>query len=136
MLENPGNSFDYNGSKFTYPDIKLIYWAGGNPFHHHQDLNRLIKAWQIPETVISHEWCWNALAKHSDIVLPVTTPLERNDIALAPRDPYMIYMSKVLEPIGESKSDFEIFSGLAKKFGLKDDYTGKKSEKRMDRMDL
>ena len=128
MLENPGNSFDYNGLRFSYPDIKLIYWAGGNPFHHHQDLNRMIKAWQKPETVISHEWCWNALAKHSDIVLPVTTPLERNDIALAPRDPYMIYMTKVLEPIGESKSDFEIFSGLAKKFGFKDDYTEKKSE--------
>ena len=128
MLENPGNSFDYNGLRFSYPDIKLIYWAGGNPFHHHQDLNRMIKAWQKPETVISHEWCWNALAKHSDIVLPVTTPLERNDIALAPRDPYMIYMSKVLEPIGESKSDFEIFSGLAKKFGLQDAYTDKKSE--------
>ncbi len=129
MLENPGTGFDYNGSKLTYPNIKLIYWAGGNPFHHHQDLNRMIKAWQIPETIISHDWCWNALAKHSDIVLPVTTPLERNDIALAPRDPYMIYMSKVLDPVGESKSDFEIFSGLAEKFGLKKNYTEKKSEK-------
>ncbi len=129
MLESPGTSFDYNGSKLTYPDIKLIYWAGGNPFHHHQDLNRMIKAWQLPETIISNEWCWNALAKHSDIVLPVTTPLEREDIALAPRDPYMIFMSKVIEPIGESKSDFEIFSGLAEKFDLKNDYTDNKTEK-------
>ena len=38
MLENPGGEFDYDGKKLTYPDIKLIYWAGGNPFHHHQDL--------------------------------------------------------------------------------------------------
>ena len=129
MLESPGTSFDYNGSKLTYPDIKLIYWAGGNPFHHHQDLNRMIKAWQIPETIISHEWCWNALAKHSDIVLPVTTPLERNDIALAPRDPYMIFMSKVIDPIGESKSDYEIFTGLAEKFGLEDNYTERRPEK-------
>ena len=129
MLERPGESFDYNGSKLTYPNIKLIYWAGGNPFHHHQDLNRMIKAWQLPETIISHEWCWNALAKHSDIVLPVTTPLERNDIALAPRDPYMVFMSKIVDPIGESKSDFEIFSGLAEKFGLEHDYTEKKAEK-------
>ena len=128
MLESPGTSFNYNGSKLTYPDIKLIYWAGGNPFHHHQDLNRMIKAWQLPETVISNEWCWNALAKHSDIVLPVTTPLERDDIALAPRDPYMIFMSKVIDPIGESKSDFEIFSGLAEKFGLIKDYTDNKTE--------
>ncbi len=129
MLERPGSSFDYNGAKLTYPDIKLIYWAGGNPFHHHQDLNRMIKAWQRPETIISNEWCWNALAKHSDIVLPVTTPLEREDIALAPRDPYMIFMSKIIDPVGESKSDFEIFSGLAEKFDLKDKYTDKKTEK-------
>ncbi len=129
MLESPGTSFDYNGSKLSYPDIKLIYWVGGNPFHHHQDLNRMIKAWQIPETIISHEWCWNALAKHSDIVLPVTTPLEREDIALAPRDPYMIYMSKIIDPVGESKSDFEIFSGLAEEFNIRNEYTENRTEK-------
>ena len=129
MLENPGGSYDYNGSKLNYPDIKLIYWAGGNPFHHHQDLNRMTKAWQQPDTIISNEWCWNALAKHSDIVLPVTTPLEREDIALAPRDPYMVFMSKVIDPIGESKSDFEIFSGLAEEFDLKSEYTNNRTEK-------
>ena len=129
MLERPGTSFDYNGSKLTYPDIKLIYWVGGNPFHHHQDLNRMIKAWQLPETIISHEWCWNALAKHSDIVLPVTTPLEREDIALAPRDPYMVFMSKIVDPIGKSKSDFEIFSGLAEKFNIRKEYTENRTEK-------
>ena len=129
MLESPGTSFDYNGSKLTYPDIKLIYWVGGNPFHHHQDLNRMIKAWQLPETIISHEWCWNALAKHSDIVLPVTTPLEREDIALAPRDPYMVFMSKIVDPIGKSKSDFEIFSGLAEKFNIRNEYTENRTEK-------
>ncbi len=128
MLESPGTSFDYNGSKLTYPDIKLIYWVGGNPFHHHQDLNRMIKAWQLPETIISHEWCWNALAKHSDIVLPVTTSLEREDIALAPRDPYMVFMSKIIDPIGMSKSDFEIFSDLAETFNIRKEYTENRTE--------
>ena len=56
MLLQPGSPFDYNGGRFSYPDIQLIYWAGGNPFHHHQDLARLIRAWQKPQTVISHEW--------------------------------------------------------------------------------
>ena len=41
MLLHPGGPFDFNGQRLTYPDIKLVYWAGGNPFHHHQDLNRL-----------------------------------------------------------------------------------------------
>ena len=32
----------------NYPDIRLVYWAGGNPFHHHQDLNRLRRAFNGP----------------------------------------------------------------------------------------
>ena len=41
MLDYPGRSFNYNGRSHVYPRIELIYWAGGNPFHHHQDLARL-----------------------------------------------------------------------------------------------
>ena len=48
MLLQPGQSYEFNGRRSVYPDIKLIYWAGGNPFHHHQDLNRLRRAWQKP----------------------------------------------------------------------------------------
>ena len=44
MLLNPGSTYRYNGETRTYPDIRLVYWAGGNPFHHHQDINRLRKA--------------------------------------------------------------------------------------------
>ena len=61
-------------------DIRLVYWAGGNPFHHHQDLNRLRRALGRPDTVVVHEPFWTATARHADIVLPVTTTLERDDI--------------------------------------------------------
>ena len=70
----------------AYPDIRLVYWAGGNPFHHHQDLNRLQRAWQKPETVIVHESWWTPTARHADIVLPATTTLERNDVGGSSRD--------------------------------------------------
>ena len=43
MLLNPAGTYSFNGETRQYPDIRLIYWAGGNPFHHHQDLTRL---WQ------------------------------------------------------------------------------------------
>ncbi len=46
MLLRPGQAYDFNGQKLHYPDIKLVYWAGGNPFHHHQDLNRLSDSWR------------------------------------------------------------------------------------------
>ena len=90
-----------------------MYWAGGNPFHHHQDLGRLIEAWQNPDTVVVHEWCWNSLAKRGDIVLPCTTPLERQDIAMTPRDPYIVSMSQLTEPYAQSRNDYDIFAGIA-----------------------
>ena len=123
MLLQPNSPFDYNGGHYSYPDIKLIYWAGGNPFHHHQDLARLTQAWQKPETVISHEWCWNALARHSDIVLPVTTPVERRDIAMTPLDPYLVSMEPAIEPVGQARDDYDIFASLSQRLGVEDAFT-------------
>ena len=128
MLERPNEFFQYDGSKLKYPNIKLIYWAGGNPFHHHQDLNRLVKAWQKPKTIIVNEIWWNAQARHADIILPANTALERNDIMLNPRDPTIIANKKIIPSVGESKSDFEIFSSLAKKLGFEKSFTENKSE--------
>jgi biotin/methionine sulfoxide reductase len=128
LLLHPNEPFDFNGKKYTYPKTKIVYWAGGNPFHHHQDLNRLVQGWKKPDTIICHEWCWNSLAKRSDIVLPCTTTLERQDLALTPRDPYVVSMSKLTEPYAKSRNDFDIFSGIAQEMGLKEDFTGGRSE--------
>ena len=122
MLLNPGASFDYNGGRYNYPDIRLVYWAGGNPFHHHQDLNRLQRAWQRPDTIIMHEWCWNASAKRADIVLPCTTMLERTDIGMTPRDPFAIAMTKAIEPVGEARDDYDILSGIARVMGCETEF--------------
>src|SRR5207237_9758184 len=52
MLLRPGQYFDHNRRRLTYPDIRLVYWAGGNPFHHHQDLGRLRRPFARPDTDI------------------------------------------------------------------------------------
>lgn len=123
MLLNPGAAYDYNGKRLTFPDIKMIWWAGGNPFHHHQDLNKLVQAWQRPDTVVVHEVFWNAHARHADIVLPATTSLERNDLGCAHLDPHLIAMKKVAEPQGESRSDYDILTGVAEAMGKKAEFT-------------
>ncbi len=129
MLLNPGAEFDYDGGRYTYPDIDIVYWAGGNPFHHHQDLNRMRRAWQKPATVIVHDWCWNAAAKHADIVLPVTTMLERDDIGLMPRDPYIFAMDRAVEPNALARNDYDILAGIAAHMGAAEDFTqGRDSE--------
>ncbi len=133
MLENPGASFEYDGKTYTYPDIRLVWWAGGNPFHHHQDLNRMRRAWARPETIIANEWCWNALARHADIVLPCTTPLERNDIALTSKDPYQVVMDRAIPPVGQARDDHEIFKGIAVRMGVEDAFTEGRSPEEWQR---
>ncbi len=123
MLLNPGEPFDYDGQRLRYPDIRLVYWAGGNPFHHHQQLNRLIEAWRRPELVVIHESWWNATARHADVVLPVTTFMERDDIVASGRSGELIASRRVCEPPGECRDDFAIFTGLAARLGLEESYT-------------
>ena len=128
LLTRAGETVEFDGQTLTYPEIKMMYWAGGNPFHHHQDLGRLMEAWQKPDTVIVHEWCWNSLAKRGDIVLPCTTPLERQDIAMTPRDPYIVSMSKLTEPYAQSRNDYDIFAGIASELGISQAFTGGRSD--------
>ncbi|RJG40513.1 molybdopterin-dependent oxidoreductase [Mesorhizobium sp. DCY119] len=122
-LLHSGGRYEFNGESRIYPDLKLIYWAGGNPFHHHQDLNRLRRAWQKPETVIIHDSWWNPLARHADIVFPATTMLERNDIACSARDRFIAASHASLVPAGEARDDHEIFAALAERLGAREDFT-------------
>lgn len=130
VLLNPGKTIDYNGSKVTYPDIKLIYWAGGNPFVHHQDTNTLVKAWQKPETVIVNEVNWTPTARMADIVLPATTSYERNDLTMSGDYAMMniFPMKQVVPPQFEAKNDYDIFAELAKRAGVEDKFTEGKTE--------
>ncbi len=128
MLESPGAPHRYNGHQLSYPDIDLVYWAGGNPFHHHQDLNRLIRAWQKPRTIVVNESVWTATARHADIVLPVTTSLERNDLGGSAYDHHLTPMPAALAPFGDARNDFDIFSELAQRLGFHGDFTEGRNE--------
>lgn len=128
MLLAPGGEYEFNGHRAFYPDIRMIYWAGGNPFHHHQDLNRLQRAWQKPETIVVHESWWTPTARRADIVLPATTPLERNDVGGSSRDSFLLAMHQAIPPVGEARNDFDIFSALADRLGFEAAFTEGRDE--------
>ena len=123
MLLNPGKSYRYNGETKTFPDTRLVWWAGGNPFHHHQDLNRLRAAFQRPETMIVNEINWTATAKHADIVLPVAAAQERTDFGGGQTDNILVPMPKAAEPPGEARIEYEIYRDLARRLGTAHAFT-------------
>jgi biotin/methionine sulfoxide reductase len=123
MLLHPGEQFTYNGRTLTYPDIKCVYWAGGNPFHHHQNLPRLRRALGRVDTVVVHDPYWTAMAKHADIVVPSTTPFEREDYSGSKNDPLLVAMPALAEPYADSRDDYRTFAALSDRLGFGDKFT-------------
>ena len=128
MLLYPGASYRYDGETLTLPNIRMVWWAGGNPFHHHQDLNRLRAAFQKPETVIVNEIGWTATARHADIVLPVAAPEERRDFGAGRTDNVLAPMHAPVAPRGEARTEYEIFSDLSERLGERDAFTEGRTE--------
>jgi biotin/methionine sulfoxide reductase len=123
MLLHPGEPFDYDGLRLTYPHIRLVYWCGGNPFHHHQHISRLRAAFACPETIVVHDPFWTATARHADIVLPSTVTLERDDIAGTAVDSVLVAMHQAIAAFEQARDDYDIFAGLAAALGFGNAFT-------------
>ena len=118
MLLHPGESYDYDGRRLTYPDIRLVYWAGGNPFHHHQDLKRLRAAFGRPDTVVVHDSMWTSTARHADLVLPATLTVERDDFGASVGESVLFPMPALVAPHGQARDDYTILDELADRMGF------------------
>jgi len=64
-----------------------------------------------------HEQFMTDTARLADIVLPATTFLEHDDFYTSYGHPYLQLGPKVIEPIGETRSNLEVIGGLAKRLG-------------------
>lgn len=96
----------------------MCVFAGTNPFHRHQQINRMIAGWQTLETVVAIDNQWTSTCRFADIVLPATTQFERNDL-----DQYgnhsnrgILAMKQLVPPQFEARNDFDIFRGLCQRF--------------------
>ncbi len=128
MLLGPAERYNYDGEEREYPHIRMIMWAGGNPFHHHQDLGRLSRAWARAQTIVVSEPWWTATARRADIVLPATTTFERNDIASGSRDRYTLAMKQALHPFAGARNDFDMYADIAEYCGARTLFTEGRDE--------
>ncbi|MEM9250656.1 MAG: molybdopterin-dependent oxidoreductase [Pseudomonadota bacterium] len=123
MLLHPGGHYRYQGATHCFPDVRLVWWAGGNPFHHHQDLNRLRRAFQAPDTIVVNEINWTATARHADIVLPVAAPQERTDFGAGKSDDALVPLPRLVAPPGEARVEYDIYADLAGRLGVAKAFT-------------
>ncbi|MDG2638458.1 trimethylamine-N-oxide reductase TorA [Vibrio parahaemolyticus] len=129
-LLEPGKEINYNGGKVKLPDFKMMVISGCNPWHHHQDRNRMKKAFRKLQTVVTIEFAWTATCRFSDIVLPACTQWERNDIDVygSYSNKGLIAMHRLVDPLFQSKPDFQIMSELTQRFGRREEYARGMSE--------
>jgi anaerobic dimethyl sulfoxide reductase subunit A len=100
-------------------DLKMAYIAAENRLNQYSNVNKGIKALKSLEFIVIHEQFMTPTAKFADILLPVNTFMERNDIAVPwLGSPYYIYLNKAIDSLYESRSDLEICKDLAKRLGI------------------
>jgi anaerobic dimethyl sulfoxide reductase subunit A len=102
-------------------DYKLFYIVNTNLPNQYLNINKCVEALQSErlEFIVSFEQFLTSSAKFADIVLPVNTCFERNDITVGPTTAsFYGFMGKAVDSIGESKSHLEICTALAEKLGI------------------
>ena len=102
-----------------YPhDYKLLYVAHCNYLTQWPNINKIVQALHALEFIVVQEQFMTPTAKFADILLPVNTFLERNDITLGVGTAFIGCVNKVIEPVGESKSPLQIAIELGKRMGI------------------
>jgi trimethylamine-N-oxide reductase (cytochrome c) len=101
----------------------ITCWNSGN------DYVRAMRHPDVEFMFAQHPWLENDCLL-ADIILPVNTKLEEDDIAgdiFSGQYNLLFPEHKCIEPLGESKTDYEIVCMIAERLGLLKEYTGGKS---------
>jgi len=110
------------GTQGGYPfDVKFAWFVCNNFLNQLGNINKSVRALKALEFMVVPELFLTPTARFADIVLPVTTFAEKNDLTLPwPSGTYMAYQNRAIESPGECKSDLEIATLLAERLGIDD----------------
>ncbi len=103
------------------PNIKAIFWQGSDWFNQLTNINKEIEAIKKLELVVCMDSTITPSAIWADVLFPIATHFERHDAALPwYKGHYYIHRPKVIEPLGESKTDFQVFTELSYRLEMLD----------------
>jgi molybdopterin guanine dinucleotide-containing S/N-oxide reductase-like protein len=125
-----------------YPEVKMLYRYGGSFMGTMTDTSKWVRMYQSPklEFVVNQDCWWGGETNFADIILPACTSLERDDIgewgtaggytqhaSNGCNHRVIVRLQKCIDPLYESKPDYEIFSRLAARLGLEEEFTERKT---------
>jgi anaerobic dimethyl sulfoxide reductase subunit A len=102
------------------PNIRGIFWQGSDWLNQLTNINAEIEAINKLDLVVCMDQTITPSGLYADVLLPICTHFERHDVALPwYKGHYYIHRPKVIDPLGESKTDFQVFTELAYRIGEK-----------------
>jgi trimethylamine-N-oxide reductase (cytochrome c) len=117
---------------------RMFYRYGGSFIGTMSDTNKWVKMYQHPnlEFVLMQDCWFGSESSFADIILPACTNFERNDLGewaacggyttnahIGNNYRVVVRQQKCIEPMGESKSDYEILALIAERLGLREKFT-------------
>ena len=106
------------------PPIKLIFMASGNPVNLNPNSLKVKKSFKSADFVIMIDHFLNDTSDVADLFLPATTYLEETDLMGSYGHNWVSPVNPVTTPLGEVKSEFEIFQLLAGRLGFEKQMSG------------
>ena len=108
-----------DGTDGQIPNVKAIFWQGSDWFNQLTNINKEIQAIDKLELVVCMDSTITPSGLWADVLFPIATHFERHDVALPwYKGHYYIHRPKVIEPLWESKTDFQVFTELAYRLGF------------------
>jgi molybdopterin guanine dinucleotide-containing S/N-oxide reductase-like protein len=121
-------------------EIKMVYRHGSSFISTMTDTNKWVRMYVSPklEFAVNQDCWWGSETMFSDIVLPACTNYEHNDISEwgaagiygrgalgggGGNHRVIVYQKKCIEPLWESRPDYDIYCDLAERLGFKEEYT-------------
>ena len=100
------------------PNIRGIFWQGSDWFNQLTNINKEIQAVKKLDLIVCNDSTITPSGLWADVLFPIATHFERHDVALPwYKGHYYIHRPKVIQPMGESKTDFQIYTELAYRLG-------------------
>src|SRR5438874_2977982 len=106
-------------TELSDPTVRAIYVYNSNPAAVAPNHNAVIRGFLRPDLfTVVHDQFFTDTTNYADILLPATTFFEHKDLQTAYGHYYLQMSEQAISPLGECRSNVQVFSELAQRMGF------------------